>query len=124
MMFMSKNNKSDLSIDERNKAREIWLKENDSADAKKSVINYLKSIGKDEKFDQCMELFIGESSPNKQFNDSEVYLFNNTLYGSYINRKPQSQQYKLNEDVTNVFKRLHVRRSIINKRKSPEENHG
>ena len=49
-----------LSIDERNFAREIWLKERDSVDAEKLVLDYLKSIGKGENFNECMELFTGE----------------------------------------------------------------
>jgi hypothetical protein len=124
MVFMSKNRIATvLSIDERNYAREIWLKESDSVNAEKLVLDYLKSIGKHENFDECMELFTGESLSVSHFNDTETYLFNNTLYGSYINRKPRSQRSKLNEDVINVFKRLHVRRSIVNTGNSPEENH-
>ena len=43
MVFMSKNRIATvLSIDERNYAREIWLKESDSVDAEKLVLDYLK----------------------------------------------------------------------------------
>ena len=120
---MSSNTSDELSQDERIKAREIWSKSDDNMKAEESVRDYLNTIGKDDQLEQCLKLYIAKSLPSKTLNKLKIHRYPDTLYGGYINRKPKNQREKLNEDVCNVFKRMHVRRSTINTQVQPEENH-